>query len=228
MATQATYLTNIRSKLDETTSGQWSDTELRTWINEAARDIARRTESLQTYEEINVSANTQEYTVNDGCLRVHRVEWRPTGSSNVYPLEYRDFNSMDAVWWASQTTAKGYPTFYTMWGYPPTLKIVLYPTPSEAGKLKVFFYQTASNLATDGSAAGSTVQVPSGYEDLIESYVEYVALRKDRDPRWQESRAIYMDSLQEMIDQTRRWTDQGDFIQIGSSHIPGWLWGGEY
>ena len=228
MATQATYLTNIRNKLDETTSGQWSDAELRTWINEAARDIARRTESLQTYEEINVTANTQEYTVNDGCLRVHRVEWRPTASSNVYPLEYRDFNSMDAVWWASQTTSKGYPTFYTMWGYPPTLKIVLYPTPSEGGKLKVFFYQTASNLATDGSAAGSTVQVPVGYEDLIESYVEHVALRKDRDPRWQEARAIYMDSLQEMIDQTRRWTDQGDFIQVGSSHIPGWLWGGEY
>ena len=107
MATQATYLTNIRNKLDETTSGQWSDAELRAWINEAARDIARRTESLQTYEEINVSADTQEYTVNDGCLRVHRVEWRPTASSNVYPLEYRDFNSMDAVWWASQTTAKG-------------------------------------------------------------------------------------------------------------------------
>jgi len=228
MATQATYLTNVRSKLDETTSGQWSDTELRGWINEAARDIARRTETLQTYEEINVTANTQEYTLNDGCLRVHRVEWRPTASSNVYPLEYRDFNSMDAVWWSSQTTSKGYPTFYTMWGYPPTLKIVLYPTPSEAGKLKVFFYQTATNLATDGTAAGSTVQVPIGYEDLIEAYVEFVALRKDRDPRWQESRAIYMDSLNEMIDTTRRWTDQGDFIQISGSHVPGWLWGGDY
>ena len=59
MATQATYLTNIRNKLDETTSGQWSDAELRTWINEAARDIARRTESLQTYEEINVTGKNE-------------------------------------------------------------------------------------------------------------------------------------------------------------------------
>ncbi len=228
MATQATYLTNIRSKLDETTSGQWSDSELRSWINEAARDIARRSETLQSYEEINVTANTQEYTLNDGCLRVYRVEWRPTASSNVYPLEYRDFNSMDAVWWASQTTSKGYPTFYTMWGYPPTLKIVLYPTPSEVGKLKVFFYQTSSDLATDGSAAGSTVQVPAGYEDLLEYYVEFVALRKDRDPRWQEARALYMDALNDMLETTERWTDQGDFIQVGQRHLPGWLWGSDY
>lgn len=228
MATQATYLTNIRNKLDETTTGQWSDAELRTWINEAARDVARRTESLQSFENITVVANTQEYTLDGNYLRVHRVEWKPTASSNVYPLEYRDFNSMDAVWWASQTTAKGYPSFYTMWGYPPTLKIVLYPTPSEAGVLKVFYYLTPTDLATDGTAAASTVPVPSGYEDLLEYYVEFVALRKDRDPRWQESRAIYMDSINEMIDQTRRWTDQADYIQTSGSHVPGWLWGGDY
>ncbi len=228
MATQATYLTNIRAKLDESTSGQWTDAEIRSWINEGARDVARRTETLQSYEEITVTANTQEYTLNDGCLRVHRVEWRPTASSNVYPLEYRDFNSMDAVWWSSQTTAKGYPTFYTMWGYPPSLKIVLYPTPSEAGTLKVFFYQTATDLATDGTAAGSTVQVPSGYEDLVEAYAEMVALRKDRDPRWQEARSLYMDSLNGLVERSRRWTDQGDFIQVGNQFLPGWLYGGDY
>ena len=116
MATQATYLTNVRNKLDETTSGQWSDTELRSWINEAARDVARRTESLQATEIMDSDPNVQEYNLAGNYLRVHRVEWSPTGSSNVYPLEYRDFNSMDAVWWASQTTAKGYPNFYTMWG----------------------------------------------------------------------------------------------------------------
>jgi hypothetical protein len=37
-----------------------------------------------------------------------------------------------------------------------------------------------------------------------------------------------MDSINEMIDTTRRWTDQGDFIQVSGSHIPGWLWGGDY
>jgi len=228
MATQATYLTNIRNKLDETTSGQWSDAELRAWINEAARDVARRTESLQATALINVDPNVQEYNLDGNYLRVHRVEWSPTASSSVYPLEYRDFNSMDAVWWSSQTTAKGYPSFYTMWGYPPTLKIVIYPTPSEAGKLKMFFYQTPTDLATDGTAVGSTVPVPSGYEDLVEYYCEFVALRKDRDPRWQEARALYMDSLNGMLDRTRRWTDQGDFIQVGQSHLPGWLWGNEW
>ena len=183
---------------------------------------------MQATALINVDPDVQEYNLDDDYLRVHRVEWKPGGSSNVYPLEYRDFNSMDAVWWASQTTAKGYPTFYTMWGYPPNLKIVLYPTSPAAGQLKMYYYQNPPDLATDGTAAGSTVKVPSGYEDLIEAYAEFVALRKDRDPRWQESRAIYMDNMNDMIDRTRRWTDQGDYIQVGGSHVPGWLWGGEY
>ncbi|MDP6717446.1 MAG: hypothetical protein QGF59_02270, partial [Pirellulaceae bacterium] len=110
--------------------------------------------------------------------------------------------------WSSQTTSKGYPTFYTMWGYPPSLKVVLYPTPSEAGTLKVFYYQHSTDLAT--------------------TYCEMVALRKDRDPRWQEARALYMDTLTEMQDRTRRWTDQGDFIQVGQTYVPGWLWGSEW
>lgn len=228
MATQSTYLTNIRAKLDEATSGQWTDAEIRSWINEGVRDIARRTETLQSTALITVTADVQEYTLDGDYLRVHRVEWSPTSSSQVYPLDYRDFNSMDAVWWTSQTTSKGYPSFYTMWGYPPSLKIVLYPTPSEAGQLKMFYYLTPTDLATDGTAAGSTVQVPSGYEDLVESYAEMVALRKDRDPRWQESRSLYMDSLNGFIERSRRWTDQGDFIQVGNQFLPGWLYGGDY
>ena len=227
MATQSTYLTNIRAKLDEVTSGQWTDAEIRSWINEGARDVARRTETLQSTALINVDPNVQEYNLDGDYLRVHRVEWRPNSSSQVYPLEYRDFNSMDAVWWSSQTTSKGYPSFYTMWGYPPSLKIILYPTSSEAGKLKMFYYLTPTDLATDGTAAGSTVKVPSGYEDLVEAYAEMVALRKDRDPRWQEARTLYMDSLNGLIDRSRRWTDQGDFIQVGNRHLPGWLWGGD-
>ena len=59
MATQSTYLTNIRAKLDEVTSGQWTDAEIRSWINEGAKDIARRTETLQATALINVDPNVQ-------------------------------------------------------------------------------------------------------------------------------------------------------------------------
>lgn len=224
MATLGSLLTDVRNRLDETTSGQWTDAELRSWINEGARDVSRRTETLQTSSDLTVVADTQEYTLPVDTLRVHRAEWRPTASSQVYPLDYRDFNSMDSIWWSSQTTTTGYPTFYTMWGYPPGLKVVLYPTPSEAGTLKVFYYKTTTDLATDGTADSSTVTIPSGYEDLVSLYCEMVALRKDRDSRWQESRLLYKDTLDNLIDNTRRWTDQGDFIQVGSRYLPGWLY----
>jgi hypothetical protein len=37
-----------------------------------------------------------------------------------------------------------------------------------------------------------------------------------------------MDTLNGMLDRTRRWTDQGGFVQVGQTYVPGWLWGGEY
>ena len=104
MATLGSLLTDVRNRLDETTSGQWTDAELRSWINEGARDVSRKTETLQGTTNISIVADTQEYTLPTDTLRIHRAEWRPTSSSNVYTLEYRDFNSMDAVWWSSQTT----------------------------------------------------------------------------------------------------------------------------
>jgi hypothetical protein len=223
MALMSALITDLRSHLDETTARQWSDVELTRWLNEGLRDIARRAEVLQTTTNVTAVAGTQEYTLNTSTLtamtRIYRVEFIPTGTTDHYPLEYRDFNSMDSVWWTQQETQSGYPYWFTLLGFPPALKMIVYPTPSTGGTLKVFYYRTPAD-----AASGDTVSIPEGWQDLAVLYAEYVALRKDGDTRWQEAKQLYEERLGGLIDMTRRWSDQSDSFQTGTSFVPRWLY----
>lgn len=228
--TQAQLLDELRIRLDEATSRQWTDAILRGYINNGADDIARRTETLLDRGTIAGVAGTQEYTITTRVIRIHRVEWKATGDSNVYPLEYRDFNNMDAVWWAHQTVTVARPELYTLWGFPPSLKLVLYPTPDVGGTIKYFYYRLPAVLATASAAdANVVVECPEGWEDAIVDYAEYMALRRDADPRWQEARQLYEAKIGELYDNTRRWSDASGMIvgEGGMGGIPAWLYNGD-
>lgn len=225
--TLGTLLTNVRSRLDETTARFWTDAEVRRWIVEAARDVARRAETLLTTQDVTIVAATQEYALATDTLRVYRAEWEPGGTSLRYPLEYRDFNSMDAVWGISKQVTQGYPYWFTLWGFPPNLKITFYPKPSVAGKVVVFYYKLPADLATDGTADSSNVDVPEGWWDALELYCEFVALRKDGDPRWLEAKQLYEEKVAELVEVSRRWSDQADAIQYRTALLPAWLYGSE-
>ena len=224
---QSEMLAMVRLRLDEALPGVgWSDAEIRGYINEGFRDIARRTETIERTQTISVSAGVQEHTLPADMIRLHRVEWKPTGQSQVYPVEYHDFQNMDAVWWTGKETASGTPTLCTMWGYPPSLKLILYPRPQLAGTLNVYYYSVPTGLATDGTDAAVTIPVPTGWEDLVAEYATYLAFRKDQNPRWQEARLAYEDNVTRMIDLTRRWSDQpGGGISNSMGGLPAWLAG---
>lgn len=222
--TQGALITSIRDRLDETIPTFWSDAQICRWINEALLDVARRTETIQDRDDVSVSAGTREYSLPTDCLRVYRVEFRATGASEAYPLEFRQFNAMDAIWGTSQEITTGMPVLYTIWGYSPSNKIVLYPVPAVAGSIKVFNYRLPAELATNGSAASTTVEIPNGWESLIVDYAEYSALRRDRDPRWQEAKQLYEQHLQELWELSRTWSDQGNVITPEAGiGIPAWL-----
>lgn len=227
-STLGTIRTNVRSRIDETSARFWQDSELTNWINDACNDIARRSEVLMATTTINTVANTQQYALPNDTLRVYRVEWSRDGAtgSNVIPLEYRDFNSMDSVWWSQQKTSKGDPYWFTMWGFPPNLNLVAYPTPDATvtAGLKVYYYRLPAAAVT----GGDTVECPAGWEDLITDYCEFNAWRKDGNPAWQEAKGLYEEKMVNMIEHTRRWTDQADTFQTGGGPLPRWLWDSGY
>jgi hypothetical protein len=225
MATLSELRTQVRDRIDEATAKFWTDTQINSWINEGARDLARRGEVLQTRDEITSIAGTQEYTLPSDVVRVYRVEYEDS-SQTIVPLEYRDFNNMDSVWWSRQaTTESTRPFWFTMWGYPPDLKIIVYPTPANSDEiLRVFYYSVPATVSGDEDP----IAVPTGWEDAIVLYAEYVALRKDGDARWQEAKAIYEEKVSQLIDVTRRWSDQAGAVTAQTSFLPGWLVGGEW
>lgn len=223
--TLTTAISQARERVGELSPTAWSDQALRGWINEAVRDIARRTETLQTEETISVDAGDQEVDLPANVLRVYRATFTEDNNpTNTYPLEYADFNAMDSIWWSRQASTQSTPRMFTMWGAPPALKAVLYPRPSTDGELEVFYYRLPDKLAIDGSDDSELLDVVEGYDDLVYDYAAYLALRRDRDPRWQEHRVSYEQAITAMMDQTRRWSDQPGAMSRSGAMIPQWLY----
>lgn len=212
-------LGDVRDRLDEEVARRWDDTQLTRWINEGARDIARRTEVLQDRLTTTAVAGTQEYTLPTDMVRVYRVEFVPTGATSTYTLDYRDFNSLDGVWWSQKTTRKGTPFLYTIWGFPPSAKLILYPIPDPGGTITVYYYR----LPVEAVNGGDNLELPEGWHDLLSDYCEYKALRKDADPRWRESKQLFEENLGNLFDVTRRWTDQAGYIDVATTTLPSWL-----
>lgn len=218
-------ITETRARLNEATAKQWSDVQLTVWINEGLRDIARRTEVLQARTNITAVVGTQEYLMPTDVVRAHRVEYIPSGSNQPnYPLEYRDWQNMDSVWWTSQGITRSTPSLWTMWGYPPVLKLIVYPTPAVAGTLRLFYYRLPALLVSGGDVA----EVPEGWHDAVTDYCEYSALRRDADGRWTEAKGLYEQKLDELYTNTRRWADQAGSVEVNTNFVPAWLWNGGY
>lgn len=221
--TMAQALAAARVRLDETDAAGWGDAEIRAWINEAVRDVARKTEALMTRAVVSVSAGDQDITMPTDILRVQKVEWTEDGNDKVYTLELIDFVAADSVWWTDQAITESRPRMFTMRGYGGAHVGVLYPKPSIGGDLIVHYYAVSSDLATDNTDDGETLAIPAGFEDLVLDYVAYLALRRDRDPRWKEHKQSYDENLSGMIEQTRRWTDQAGSLTKAGYPVADWV-----
>lgn len=226
MATQAEIITDVRVRLDEVSASFWDDSDIRRWINQGLRDVARRCEVLQGSTTVAAVAGTQTYALPTDAIRIYRVEFSPDGDDGVHELQYEDYNNADALWGRYKTITQADPYIYTMWGFPPSLNMTVYPTPSQAGTFTVYYYKLPTELAvTTTDDEDTEVDLPAGWEDVIVSYVEYHALRKDRNPAWQEAKALYEESLTHLYELTRRWTDQAGHMSPGLQFggLPGWL-----
>jgi hypothetical protein len=199
----------------------FDDRELRIWINEACRDIARRTDCLRDTDTVTAVASTQAYTMAADVLKIDRVEYVATGQSDRRALQYMDLNSMDKYWGTSQTQSTGTPQYWTSWGTPPALSLKLYPTPSLGGSIYVYHYRLPAELATnDTSAVNTSIDVPSGWEDVVLDYLEYRAFLKDGQPqRAQMAKQQYEQNLEAIWSQVARFTNHAGMVDAASPYF---------
>lgn len=207
METLSSLITLTRDRLAEDNEREWSNDMLKRWLNEGLKDVSRRTETLQDFVDITATVGLQQYSLPSTIIRVRGVHWNPT-SGEPTPMEFQEFNNSNSVTWGSQTTAQSTPQLFTLWGYPPLLKMIVYPSPSAAGSFRVYHYRLPAELINDNDVA----EIPEGWTDLVVSYCEFMALRRDRDPRWQEAKSLYEQAVEQMLQLTRRWSDQAGQI----------------
>lgn len=178
-------LLNLRDRLDEPTAGFWTDAQLRRYINEAARDLSRRSKAIRKEGTVTIVAGTQDYSLSSLAFAElsPTAHFTPTGISQKYPVEYKDLAVMNNIWGVNQAVNRGDPAWWTTTNTsPPNLSIRLYPVPSRGGALTIRYFALATELATDGSADASSVDCPAGWEDTLLDYAEYRAYIQARKP----------------------------------------------
>lgn len=212
MLTLAQMREDLRVHLDEITARYWQNDELDRAIYDAAKDIARRGEVLLDTHTIRTKAGQHVYDFPPDLLRIHRVEYQQS-DTNSFVLEFLPPLQMDDYWVAGRTATQGTPSHFTVWGFSgDSQQLRIYPAPSDQANIVLWYYRLPRKPVNDGDP----VEVPSGWEDLIPLYAEYVALRKDRDGRWREAFELYMERLDSLIKMTRHLTDQADYFSMSS------------
>lgn len=226
MGTLAEARTDLRNRLAETTTRFWSDAELVTWINEGMRVVARRAETIQALStSIAAVVGTQKYDLPTDCIRVHKVDFVPTGQTQQYPLRPCTEGELIQYAGVNPLMQGAYPALFAAWGMPggtgnATLKMKVYPVPGQTGTFNLYYYRQPAALVT-GTNDATALEVPAGWDDLVVQYAESVALLKDQDPRWRDVRQLFENDLGYLIDVTRQYHDQDrQFIPAGS---PSWL-----
>jgi len=228
MPTVADAVTSIRERLNEAAASQWSDQQIRRWLDEGIRDIARRTFHYQDSDTIAItaSANNGIHTCATDVLRINQVYWQATAdTTQKYPLQARQWAVMDQYWGNRQDMESGWPAMWATRGYAPTLTIKIFPVPSVAGTL--FLNVARLPAAINVAAGGGSIDSPEAWTEVAYFYCEYMARRKDRDLEYaMESKGQYESLIASMIENGDYANAPDEFTWNGRNYLPDWLTSG--
>lgn len=193
----------VRALLDEQNASDWSQKNLRRWMNEGLRDLARSTRHYKGTYPVTTAAGVAEYTLPEHILAIE-MAWYDDNAGQRRPLAGRHLEGMDQVWGSWQNRA-GWPEFFTTVGSSPTLKLRVYPVPTVTGHiLRLNIAKLPDEMPLEGDDI-TNVDVPAGWVDLIEKYALHLAFLKDRtvgpDGRmlWEAMYAAYTTGLRNLI-----------------------------
>lgn len=223
MATVNAVITRIRDNLDETTAAQWTNTQLKRWVNAAVADIAVVAKPFETSVDVSVIAGTSEYTVGATIITIDRCYFLPTGTTQAQPLRPTHWEKMDETWGSWQNMTNGDPYTFSTFGYSPALKVKLYPVPSRAGTLRIHHRAAPAAITEDESVDNSTLGVPDFWTEAIVYYVEARARRRDQQQNWQESLVLYNQKLDQIREHEAMSATQEFIHDFHAGGVPAWL-----
>lgn len=211
MSTLGNVIQRAAILLDDAGLVRSSPMMMREWVNEAQREVARRSECLRAKTTVSTTADTQSVTLTQPIIRISEAYWYGTGDTQRYPLVYRDHRANRAVWGSGRTIAVGTPELFWTEGYPSSASFTLwlFPTPSRNGTLELHYYRHSTDFALDGSDDATVIDLPSGWSDVLLPYVVMRALQAQRQYQLADQyRSEFNDRLTGLIDASVRYIDE--------------------
>ena len=191
--TAATIIANARSYLSGINSDMfWNDTRLLQWVNDGMIDVVSKSHCLETTEDINLVADTVEYSITDDYILVKSVWYVNSDgeSRGLLPGKPSDVGAVEDV---------EEPAYWYDWGG----KVGAYPTLSSVTNEKITVYLVTRPAAIIISA---NVTVPAIYDKALTMYVVAQAWLKEKQL---EKYAKAMSLYQAELDRYRK-----DFLSV--------------
>lgn len=223
MPTVTELIAEVRDILDESVTAQWTDTQLRKWLNEGNRDLARATRHVKASTTINTIAGVASYAMPVTTIAIEHAYYDDT-DGRVIPLIPKHMENLDPIR-GYQPDREGTPIFFSTGGYSPSLTVILYPVPTATDHvLRFIVAKLPTAIALDGSGDASQVDTPAVWYDALADYCEMKALRRDRDTRWQEAWQMYVEKRDGLI-------NNPDYVPVNrevvadphNGYMPEWL-----
>ena len=154
----------VRDRLNEATASFFSTTQITAWINDGENDIALKGLCLESIQSKSTTSTVRTVAVT--CIKVHHVEYIPTGT-NVGLIKINPLQIGRAI---DDTVTT--PQCWFQWGQA----IGIDPVPDDTYALKIY---TSIHSITGLSEATDEPAIPPEFIPLIIDFAVYRGLLRD-------------------------------------------------
>jgi hypothetical protein len=162
----STIITSARQRLNETSTAFFTDAQLVTFCNEGQKYLVRETKCLEDIDTSNTSVSgTQSCALPSDFFKLRRLLY---DGKSVKEINFLDIDEANI----DETDYSNDPKSFYIWNDT----IYFIPIPNSTGDaIKIYYYKTPTTI----TATTDTLETNSLYDDVIITYMVYLALIKD-------------------------------------------------
>lgn len=167
---------------------RWSNEELVSFLTQAEREIARRTQTLidnTGVYDINTVVDTPDYVLGPKVLRIAEIEY---DGRQLEKLQHKDLRRI-----YSRKTHTGYPRNYAV--DVGNRKITLYPTPDDIYSIQLVVCRLPLSDFLWSTADVTVPEIPEVFHFGLLNYAAYLAYMKDEATALDPGRAAMFKAL---------------------------------
>lgn len=163
----STLISSARQRLNETSTAFWTDANFVSYCDEAQKYVVRETKCLEAISTSTSVSGTQGYALPSDYLALRRLLY---DGEKVFKVDFNDMDDANL----DESEHSGEPTSFYIWNET----IYFIPIPNKTGdSIKIYYYKSPETI----SATTDTLETNSAYDDVIVTYMVYLALLKDKE-----------------------------------------------